>query len=165
MVRVYVSIGSNIDREANIRSALAHLRRCFGAVATSTVYESEPVGLEGDNFYNLVVGFTTDRPPRELAAQLRDIETRHSRSRGDERYVSRTLDLDLLLYADAVIHDADLVIPREEVTACAYVLRPLAEIAGAERHPVSGERFDELWARFDQSSQAVWPVEMALDGA
>ncbi len=160
MPRVYVSVGSNIDKERNIRSAMAELRRCYGDIVASSVYESEPVGLEADNFYNLVVAFDTQLAPAAVIASLHDIESRHQRLKREKRFTSRTLDLDLLLYDDIVLRDGALEIPREEVTTCAYALGPLAEIAGDARHPVTGERFADLWARFDHSSQVIWPVEL-----
>lgn len=160
MTRVYVSIGSNIDRQQNIRSALDALQHYYGRLTSSTVYESEPVGLEGDNFYNLVVAFDTAQSAAELVATLREIESRHWRSREGKRYTSRTLDLDLLLYGDEVIEQPGLVIPREEIVTSAFVLWPLAEVAGNQRHPVTGETFAGMWARFDKSRQPIWPVAM-----
>lgn len=164
MTRVYVSVGSNIDKENNIRAALTELRGRYGDLTVSSVYESEPVGLKGDHFYNLVVAFDTDQLPAAVASTLRAIESRRQRIRREERFVSRTLDLDLLLYGDAVVREAGLTIPRDEVTSCAYVLRPLAEVAGDERHPVTRRRFADLWECFDKSSQAIWPVPMATQG-
>ncbi len=163
MVRVFVSIGSNIDKEAHVRAAVAELRRRYTDVVASSVYESEPVGMQGENFYNLVVSFATDLPPRRVAASLREIESRHQRDRSGARFASRTLDLDLILYGDTVLNEDGLVIPRAEVTTCAYALWPLAEIAGDTRHPANGERYDALWSRFDKSTQPIWPVDLVLD--
>lgn len=163
MVRVFVSIGSNIDKEHHVRTAVAELRRHYGDVMVSSVYESEPVGMEGENFYNLVVSFVTDQTPRAVAATLREIESQHQRDRRGARFASRTLDLDMILYGDTVLNVDGLVIPRAEATTCAYALWPLAEIAGNVRHPVSGERFFDLWSRFDKSSQPIWPVDITLD--
>src|SRR5690606_10625179 len=100
MGRVYVSIGSNLEPEANIPSALVELRRRYGALIVSPVYESEAVGFKGDNFYNLVVGFDTDQEVHAVIRNLREIERRHKRRRSDRRFAPRTLDLDLLLYDD-----------------------------------------------------------------
>lgn len=163
MVRVFVSIGSNIDKERHVRAAVAELRRRYGDIVVSSVYESEPVGMQGENFYNLAVSFVTDQTPRAVAAALHDIESRHQRDRRGARFVSRTLDLDLILYGDAVVNEGGLAIPRAEVTTCAYALWPLAEIAGDARHPANGERFSDLWSRFDKNTQPIWPVDIALD--
>mgnify|MGYP001597636340 CR=1 FL=1 len=158
MARIFVGVGSNVDREHNIRAGLSALSSAFGELDVSIIYESEAVGFAGDNFFNLVVGFSSAESPEQVAVTLSAIEDRFGRDRAGGRFAPRTLDLDLLLYNDLVRHDAEVNVPREDVTKYAFVLRPLAEIAGDQRHPVSGERFAELWARFDQSSQALWPA-------
>lgn len=163
MARVYISVGSNIDRERHVAAALAELRAEFGEIECSTVYESEAVGFDGDNFYNLVVAFATDRGVQAVAAALRGIEDRHGRDRSGPRFSSRTLDLDLLLYDDLVTGEAGLELPRREILKNAFVLLPLAELAPDTPHPTEGRTFGELWAGFDRTKQALWPVR--LEGA
>lgn len=158
MARAFVSIGSNIDRERNIAAALASLQQQFGELQQSTTYETEAVGFEGDPFYNLVVGFDTTLPAREVARLLHDIEDRHGRQRQGGKFSARTLDLDLLLYDDLVLDDQNLKLPRPEILEYAFVLRPLAEIAGQRRHPLNGFSFAELWDAFDPTAQPMWPV-------
>ncbi len=160
MARIFVGVGSNMDRERNIRAGLRALSSAFGALTVSTIYESEAVGFAGDNFFNLVVAFDSAQSPEQVAAALSAIEYQFGRDRGGGRFAPRTLDLDLLLYNDLVRHDREIHVPREDVTKYAFVLRPLVEIAGDLRHPVSGERFAEMWARFDQSSQTLWPAPL-----
>jgi 2-amino-4-hydroxy-6-hydroxymethyldihydropteridine diphosphokinase len=160
MARVYVSIGSNIDRARNVRSALDALAARFANLARSQVYESASVGFAGDPFYNLVVSFDASEAPREIVDILHRIEDRHGRVRGGDRFAPRTLDLDLLLYDDLQLRDGKLVLPRDEITRYAFVLRPLAEIAPAERHPVIGKTYAELWQAFDAEGQALWPVDL-----
>jgi 2-amino-4-hydroxy-6-hydroxymethyldihydropteridine diphosphokinase len=159
MPRVYLSIGSNIDRERNIRSSLAALRRQFGPLTVSRVYESAAVGFRGAPFYNLAVGFDTDLSLDELAGVLDRIEHEHGRERGEKRFDDRTLDLDILIYGELVRHDADHDIPRGELTEYAHVLAPLAEIAPDLPHPESGRSIGELWEGFDRSVQALRPVQ------
>lgn len=158
MARVYVSIGSNLEREHNVRSALAALARRFGALEQSRVYETESVGFKGLAFYNLVVSFETRLDPQAVVAVLREIEAEHGRERTAKRFGDRTLDLDLLLYADRVLNTPDLKLPREEILKYAFVLGPLAEIAGEELHPVEGRTYQALWDAFDSSSQRMTPV-------
>ena len=124
----------------------------------SPIYESEAVGFSGDNFLNLVVGITTRLPPRQLADRLREIEAQHGRVRGAEKFSSRTLDIDLLTFGEAVVDEKGLQLPRDEILRYAFVLRPLADVAPQERHPQSGRSYGELWAEFDQSGQKLWPV-------
>jgi 2-amino-4-hydroxy-6-hydroxymethyldihydropteridine diphosphokinase len=164
VARIYVSIGSNIERESNIRSSVLALRECFGALILSQVYENQPIGFEGENFYNLVVAIDTDESPEAVTAILHDIERQHGRKHGSSRFSSRTLDLDLLLYGDLLYEQATLSLPRSEIDEYACVLRPLAELAPEMRHPRTGETFASLWARFDQSAQPLTPVALELTG-
>ena len=161
-MRVYISIGSNIERVTNIRAAVLALRKRFSRVTFSGTYESRPIGFEGENFYNLVAAFDTDEPPETLVVILHDIEHQLGRRRGTSRFAARTIDLDLLLYGDQVRADAALSIPRPEITEYACVLRPLAELAPEARHPRNGETFAKLWERFDKNAQPLSPVELDL---
>jgi 2-amino-4-hydroxy-6-hydroxymethyldihydropteridine diphosphokinase len=159
MARVYVSIGSNIEREANIRGGVADLQERFGELTLSPVYESEAVGFDGDNFYNLVAAFDTGLDVLEVARVLREIEDAHGRTREGPRFSSRTLDIDMLLYDELLLQQGKLELPREEITKNAFVLWPLAEIAPELEHPVLHQTYAELWAAFDKDKQSLWPVE------
>jgi len=159
MARVYVSIGSNIERDANIRGGVSDLQQCFGVVELSRVYESEAVGFDGDNFYNLVAAFDTDEDVLTVAKTLHDIENDHGRTREGPRFSSRTLDIDMLLYDDLVMTEGKLELPRDEITKNAFVLWPLAEIAPTLKHPVLHKSYAELWDAFDKHKQPLWPVE------
>jgi 2-amino-4-hydroxy-6-hydroxymethyldihydropteridine diphosphokinase len=160
MAQVYVSIGSNIDRERNIGLALQRLADDFGPLQQSSVYESDAVGFDSAPFYNLVVGFVTDESPGILQDYLHEIEALSGRER-TATLTARTLDLDLLLYDDLVLEQGRLVLPRPDITRYAFVLYPLAEIAPDARHPVSGKRYCDLWAAFDDPGQVLsrvdWP--------
>jgi len=162
VARVYVSIGSNIEREKNVRAAVAALRDRFGTVQLSRVYQNRPIGFDGDDFYNLVAGFDTGESPETVAAALHAIEQDQGRTRGPSRFSPRTLDLDLLLYDDLIRDDKTLRLPRSEIREYACVLRPLAELAPDTRHPETGETFTQMWARFPQSRQPLTPVEIDL---
>ncbi|MCB1758273.1 MAG: 2-amino-4-hydroxy-6-hydroxymethyldihydropteridine diphosphokinase [Gammaproteobacteria bacterium] len=162
-VRIWLSLGSNIERERNIRSAVAALQRRYGQLRLSPVYESAAVGFEGDPFFNLVVGFDSELSAPEIAADLRRIEALHGRERTGERYHSRTLDIDLLTYGNQQLKIGDIHLPRDEITRYAFVLRPLAQVAPGEIHPLTGKSYRQLWDEFDDSEQALWPVEFAFE--
>lgn len=150
MPEVFVGVGSNVDRERSIGAGLQGLGREFGALRLSSIYESEAVGFDGDPFLNLVVGFDCELPVLAVAERLTTIEEHVGRIRVDEKFAARTLDLDLLLYGDAVFEAGTLRIPRDDITRYAFVLEPLAELAADLVHPVLGTSFAALWAGFDK---------------
>ncbi|AWF79737.1 2-amino-4-hydroxy-6-hydroxymethyldihydropteridine diphosphokinase [Microbulbifer sp. A4B17] len=159
MAQVYLSLGSNINRAQYIRAALNALAGRFGELQVSRVFESEAVGFQGDNFYNLVVGLQTDLPVGQLALCLRGIEDANGRLRSGPKFSARTLDIDILTY-DHLTGTVDGVkLPRGEIVKNAFVLQPLAEIAPEILHPVEQKTYRQLWNEYDQASQKLWPVE------
>ena len=158
MARIYISIGSNIEAERHLRLAIGELRKYYGELQLSSVYESEAVGFDGDNFLNMVVGLDTDEEVHTVLQTLREIEDRHGRVRSGPRFSARTLDLDLLLYDDLVVKEEALDLPRGEIIQNAFVLWPLAEIAPEIMHPVEQQSMAALWQGFDKESQKLWPI-------
>ncbi len=138
MARIYISLGSNIERDRHTRAGIDALRERFGELELSSVYESEAVGFEGDAFYNMVIACDTSEDVHTTNRALAEIEDAHGRERSGPRFSSRTLDLDLLLYDDLVLDENGLRLPREEILKNAFVLWPLAEIA--PRAGASGDR-------------------------
>jgi 2-amino-4-hydroxy-6-hydroxymethyldihydropteridine diphosphokinase len=151
-------LGSNLDPERQISSALEALKGHFGELTVSPIYESEAVGFSGDNFHNLVVGMWTRLPVFDLVGSLRQIEAQHGRVRSAQKFSPRSLDVDLLTYGDRVIHEAGLQVPREEILRYAFVLLPLSQVAPDEVHPVTGQTYGELWAGFDATDQPLWRI-------
>ncbi len=161
MPRVFVGVGSNVERDASIRAGVADLRAHYGELLLSSVYESEAVGFVGDVFYNLVVAFDTQEPIDSVADVLAAIEDRNGRLRGSGKFTPRTLDLDLLLYGDVVISMARFHVPRDEILRYAFVLWPLAEIAPDLLHPQAGKSFAQLWEEFDKNGPVLAPVSFS----
>ena len=151
MPRVFLSIGSNINPERHIPAALKDIQDAFGPLEVSSTYESEAVGFEGPIFHNLVASFHTELSAEVIAKHLRAIEERHGRTRESQKFSSRTLDIDLILWGDAIFTRGRLEIPRPEITRYAFVLEPLAELAPRLNHPQIGKTYEQLWSEFDHS--------------
>jgi len=162
MAWVYISLGSNIDREALTRAGVDALRKQYGELLLSSVYESEAVGFVGENFYNMVIALQTHDDVRRVAQTLHAIEDEHGRDRTGPRFSSRTLDLDLLLYDDLVVDEEKLQIPRDEILQRAFVLWPMAEVAADLIHPTEGKSYAELWDAFDKNKEKLEPIEFSF---
>jgi 2-amino-4-hydroxy-6-hydroxymethyldihydropteridine diphosphokinase len=161
-VDVYISAGSNVAPAENLQRACAELRKRFGALDISGVYSNPAVGFSGDDFLNLVLRFRTAESPAAIIAELERLHVLAGRVRGPEPFSSRTLDLDLLLYGDAILPDPAIRVPREDIVKYAFVLGPLAELAPEFRHPATGKTMAELWAGFDQTAQPLRRVSDLL---
>ena len=151
MTDVYISVGSNVDREKHIRAAINSLQDNFGQLILSSVYETTAIGFKGDDYLNLVAVFETTKEPEQVDLILDKIEILNGRTPENRKLSARTLDLDLILFGDHVSDDPKLKIPRDEILKCAFMLEPLAEIAGELKHPVIGKTYSELWRSFDKN--------------
>ncbi|MEX2125430.1 MAG: 2-amino-4-hydroxy-6-hydroxymethyldihydropteridine diphosphokinase [Woeseia sp.] len=152
MPRVYLGLGSNIDAAANLRLAVRELRRRFGRLKLSPVYQSAPLGFDGDDFLNTVARLDTGLPVEDILLVLDDIHAIAGRRRDQRKLVSRTLDIDLLLYDRLVVDKPGLRLPRSDVLMYNFVLRPLAELAPGYLHPVTGRRLADHWRDFGSGS-------------
>lgn len=161
MSLIYLSLGSNIEPRRHICAALDALEENFGELEISTVYESESVGFQGQNFYNLVVGIDTDIPVAEISILLKGIEDSNGRDRNSPRFSARSLDIDILTVDSLVGKFSGIDLPRDEVLKNAFVLQPLAQIAPNMAHPVTGITFSQHWQEFDRNSQKLWPIEFS----
>ena len=164
MARVYLGVGSNIERERYIVAGLDALQRLFGDFDHSSVYDSAAVGFEGQPFLNLVVGIDTQLSVAELAKQLRAIEFEHGRPLNATRFSPRQLDIDILTYDERVGTVDGVQLPRAEILENAFVMQPLAELAPQVCHPVNGRSYAELWAEFDLTSQQLARVDFEWRG-
>ena len=159
--RVYLSLGSNVEPEKNLRAAIAELRAQFGSIDQSPAYRYPAVGFEGPDFLNLAVGIDTGLGPEALNDWLHALEDRHGRRRDVPRYSSRTLDVDIVLYGERVIKGAgNLEVPRAELLQT-FVLQPLADIAPDAIHPTLHKSIAELWASGVASGERGSPVDLA----
>ena len=136
---VYLALGSNLgSREENLRSAIERLAAAdLRVLRESPVYETEPVGnVRQDWFLNMVVEAETTLFPVQLLTRIGRVERELGRQRAIHKG-PRTIDIDILFYAAAVVDTPRLEIPHPRLAQRRFVLIPLAELAPDLRHPVT----------------------------
>ncbi|MEM8562613.1 MAG: 2-amino-4-hydroxy-6-hydroxymethyldihydropteridine diphosphokinase [Pseudomonadota bacterium] len=164
MARVYLGVGSNIQREYHIAAGLDALQALFGEMLLSSVYDSRSVGFEGSPFLNLVAGVDTAFSPGELQQKLRAVEYAYGRPVNATRFSARQLDIDILTHGNLTGCVEGVELPRAEILENAFVLCPLAEVAGHESHPEVGKTYAALWQEYDQASQSLHKVDFVWRG-
>ncbi len=134
--RVFIGLGSNLEEPLKqIASAIQQLAKIpeSGDLKVSPLYRSRPLGPQDQpDYINAVAQLTTRLEAETLLDQLQAIEQAQGRRRGGVRWGARTLDLDLLLYANHIIHSERLIVPHPGLPERAFVLIPLADLAEAD---------------------------------
>ena len=156
---VYISLGSNIDADKNIRSALVLLKKEQPEMLVSPMYQTSAVGFEGDDFLNCIAKIITDKSADDIFAWFRQIEADHGRDRNQPKFASRSLDIDMLTYGDKALKTDNYTLPRDEITKYAFVLKPLADIAPDEIYPPENKTYLNLWQGFDATGQDMKEVD------
>ncbi|HEU4813775.1 MAG TPA: 2-amino-4-hydroxy-6-hydroxymethyldihydropteridine diphosphokinase [Xanthomonadaceae bacterium] len=156
-----MSLGSNVDAEKNLRSAIASLRERFGDVLVSPVYRTRAVGFEGPDFLNAVARIDCDTDPFALHRWLHKLEEQHGRDSRDADYSNRPLDIDIVYFGSLVLDVGALQLPRPELRY-AFVLKPMADIAPEFLDPLRETTMAELWAAHPEHDAPPARVDLAL---
>lgn len=155
----YIGVGSNIGHKAdNCRKGITAINRCEGCLveAQSPLYETEPVYLEGqDWFVNGVARIRTDLEPEALFARLKEIEHAMGRRPGEARFGPRILDLDILFYDERVLRKGSLEVPHPRLHERRFVLEPLCNVAPELVHPVFGQTVQSLLSDLKDGGKKV----------
>ena len=160
--KAYLSLGSNIAPEDNLRKAIAALRARFGEVRVSPVYRTPAVGFDGPDFLNAVAVIESDIHPFALNDWLHALEIAQGRDRRDASYSNRPLDIDIIYFGDLVLEGpGDFQLPRPELHH-AFVLKPLADSAPDFVDPLRHTTLARLWAAHAQAKSPPAQVELAL---
>ena len=146
MQRVFITLGSNISSEYNMRGAIKCLSVRCHLLAVSPVYETLPVGkTDQPNFLNAVALIETDLTAAELKTEvLQVIEQELGRIRSADKNAARTIDLDISLFGDQVLYLGRRHIPDPDLLHYAHIALPLADIAPQQRHPETGQTLLEI---------------------
>lgn len=143
MQTVFVSIGTNINAEANMLLVKESLNSLFDVIYSS-IYKTPAEGFEGEDFLNSVCKFDTDKNPQELRTLLKNIEKDMGRTFTQKGMSNRVIDLDLILYGDFQINRNGLELPSSDIVKYKFVLEPLAEIASDYIHPILKKSYKDL---------------------
>ena len=137
------------------------MRESFGELIISPVYETPSEGFNGNPFYNLVIGFYTSLELDEIKIIFKNIEEKNGRVRTQEKFISRTLDIDLICYGDFVDDDGQ-AIPHKDIELYAYVLKPLLDVAPNDIHPKLKISFLEIWEKFPDEKKKLKKVSLSF---
>ena len=162
MPTVFLGLGSNIEPLQNLRMAVSELRSRFGEVRLSSVYQSKPLGFQGEDFLNLVARISTDLTPLAVCQFIDEIHDMSGRERGCAKLISRALDIDLLLYDRLIQKEPPVRVPRADVLEYGFVLQPLAEIAEDYVHPQTGRSIADHLRDFDLSRHRLTRKDVIL---
>jgi 2-amino-4-hydroxy-6-hydroxymethyldihydropteridine diphosphokinase len=151
MTSVFLSLGSNIEPEKNILEAVRLLAEQVRILGASTVYLTTPLRRRTQpKYYNCVLKIETNIPPHRLKFDvLRGIEERLGRKRTEDKYASRTIDIDIIVYGNLRLSSKDLVIPDPEIKRRAFLAIPLCEIEPGLVLPATGGTIKEVASRFN----------------
>ena len=160
MAGIYLSLGSNDSPDVNLAIAIRELEARYGELKRSAVYQGAAVGFDGADFLNLVVSLQSNQTPLDICHEIELIHNVAGRVREDNKWGSRSLDIDLLLYDDLVRDERPVRVPRDDILRYSFVLRPIAELAPNLVHPVTGNTVLEHWLNFDDKSQPLERVDV-----
>lgn len=155
--QVFLSLGSNIEAEINLPAAVREIARCGRIVRVSTVWETTPVGPDGQPYFlNAALWLETRLSAKELKEDaIAVIETALGRVRSSDRFAPRSIDIDIMLFNSDRLQLGHRRIPDPEILERSFVAIPLAELAPDYVHPETGETLATIASRFDLAASGM----------
>ncbi len=162
MTRVFISVGTNIEREKHAQLGCEALREIDPKVIFSRVYEAEAVGYQGENYFNFIAEIETSSDFATLRSTLKEIEQRYEPEASSLGYRQRCLDLDIILFGDLQFSEPHSI-PRDDLFKFAFVLLPMSQLAPTLVVPGCSQTLEQLWQSLSQraplNSQSLWAVD------
>jgi 2-amino-4-hydroxy-6-hydroxymethyldihydropteridine diphosphokinase len=158
MEKVYLGLGTNLgDRELNLRKAINNVNELIGSVVlVSSIYETEPVGFRSEEkFLNMVAEVDTMLKPSGVMDMILKAEALLGRVRKGNKYTSRIIDLDILLFGNRIIENDSLSVPHPMMHERRFVLIPLCEIAPDLVHPILEKSIKTLLSECQDKSSVI----------
>ena len=157
-----VTWASAIPTEIGSENLYNFIQSGYDNILISPVYETEAMGFNGPNFYNLVLSFETEENVYDLKNGLNQIENNHGRHFNETKFSSRTLDIDILYYDDLILSDDKVQIPRKEICEYDFVLKPLVDLAPDFIHPIRNISHQEILNNIKIKKQIISTINMDL---
>lgn len=161
--QVALSLGSNIRRYHHINAGIKALKKAFGQVICSPVYESEAVGFQGDAFLNLIALIESNLSLSQIISILKRIEDDNGRDRSGPKFSARTLDIDVVTYGDHSGEIEGIELPRPELFKNAFVLKPMADLLPKEQVPGRPFSYLDLWVEQGDKTQKLEKIAFTIE--
>ncbi len=162
-IRVFLGLGANLDPTTSLRTGIQQLKQRFSGIQISPVYQAGAVGLDGPDFFNMVVVFNCDLALVDLRIWIRQVETKAGRNHKQPKHCNHGLDMDVLLYGDLVDVAANNI-PHSDILTCAHVLCPLADLIPDRQHPLKNITIAQIWYEF-AGSKNLQPINFEFNCA
>jgi 2-amino-4-hydroxy-6-hydroxymethyldihydropteridine diphosphokinase len=162
---VLVALGSNIAPAQRMLQAARLLKRAFDGVRFSACYQNPAAGFAGEDFINAAATFNTALPVEHVRATLQGIEEACGRHRDDAKWAPRAMDLDILLFGDAISAAPGLQLPRNDLLRRAYMLGPAAELEPQRVHPTAQRTLAALWQELGPDCPPLRRLALDLNAA
>jgi 2-amino-4-hydroxy-6-hydroxymethyldihydropteridine diphosphokinase len=162
---VLLALGSNIEPARHLLQAARLLKAEFSGTQFSPAYQNPAAGFVGDDFINAAAAFNSALAVAEVRARLQSIEETCGRRRDDPKWAPRAMDIDILLFGDAISDQPGLQLPRGDLLRRAYMLGPAADLQPERLHPTVPRTLGSLWRELAPRCPPLSRLQLDLNAA